>query len=150
MFHMLLEGGVSPPLPYEKCNPTDEKVRPRLHMTLGYANWKKKEKKISKSFVLDSAERFLKGCRSLSCWFEKPGDAGVNNESQVWMFCSFQITDWSIIMHGQFCKVLFTIQNLNYKQLKVERTALKPRPCLWHCKGWKGTLGPKYRDGKIF
>lgn len=31
------------PLPYERCNPTDDKVRPRLHMTLGCANWKEKK-----------------------------------------------------------------------------------------------------------
>lgn len=31
------------PLPDEKCNPTDDEARPRLHMTLGYANWKKKK-----------------------------------------------------------------------------------------------------------
>lgn len=54
------------PLPYEKCNPTDDEVRPRLHMTLGYANWGGEEM-ISKSFVRHGDEKFLKGGRPTSC-----------------------------------------------------------------------------------
>lgn len=63
------------PLPYEKCNPTDDEVRPRLHMRLDCANWKKK-KRLANHLYATVVRNSQGAAAQRRVAFEKAGDGG--------------------------------------------------------------------------